>query len=245
MSVGSLALVLSPTLEREQKLCEQDKRAKGMGRLLPVCKTLVLWLLLRLSPVLSFWEHIFQQNSAPIQRKIYVLDVTLVQCKDRERHTRIRLWVTISPKRVPSTKVGLGPLLSRAELSAGQINPERLWNKAPPCSWRSIIPLPNCSSTQTSTILPAGFSETNTHNYYYFYNGRSFFFHAALTQSQPTQFCSSFQTIMPSQKTSTDCIFEWHSKTWKSASMLQDNRLSSYAIAWVVPDDPTTRRLSI
>ena len=148
------------------------------------------------------------------------------------------------PKEAPSTKVGLGPLLSRVELPVGQINPKPLWNKAPPCSWTSIIPLPNCSSIQTSTILPAGFSETNTHNYYYFYNGKSFFFHAALTQSQATQFCSSFQTIMPSQKMSTDCIFKWHSKTWKSVSMLQDNRLPNYTIAWVVPDHPTTCRPS-
>lgn len=109
-----------------------------------------------------------------------------------------------------------------------------------------VIPLPNCSPTQTSIILPVGVSETNTHNFYYFHNGKkkSLFFHAALTQSQPKIFCSSFQTIMPSQKMSTDHIFECHSQTWKPVSMLQGNGLCSYAITWVVPDHPNTSRLS-
>lgn len=63
-------------------------------------------------------------------------------------------------------------LLSSTELSLGQTNPKLLWSKAPPHSWMHVIPLPNCSPTQTSIILPVGVSETNTHNFYYFHNGK-------------------------------------------------------------------------
>lgn len=78
MSVGPLALVLSPALEREEQQCEQDKRAMGMGALLSACKTLVLGLSLGLIPVLTAQEHVFQQNLDPNLRKIYVLNIILL-----------------------------------------------------------------------------------------------------------------------------------------------------------------------
>lgn len=146
----------------------------------------------------------------------------------------------LAQKWLSSIKIGD----TRVELLAGQINPKLLGNKAAPFYQKNVFPLPNYSSTQTSIILSAGFSATDTPNCYYFYHVKSWFIfsHAALTQRQPTQFCPIFQTIMQLQKMSTDSIFKWHSKTCKPLSMLQDKWVPSYTTARVVPDCPIVCR---
>lgn len=79
-----------------------------------------------------------------------------------ERHLTQEILV---PKRLPSTKIGLGPVLNRVELSAGQINPKLLWNKTTPFSWMFFF-------SQTAVPLrPQPFclqGSHKQHNCYYF-----------------------------------------------------------------------------
>lgn len=162
-----------PQLRRENRnSLSKTRLSRAWGHPYPCSKHQSSGGLLRLSPVLMAWESTSQQKLiSNTEKNLCFRDFCVVQ-GDRDTPRSGYRWLSAQGAFLALKQDQALCLLSSTELSLGQTNPKLLWSKAPPHSWMHVIPLPNCSPTQTSIILPVGVSETNTHNFYYFHNGK-------------------------------------------------------------------------